>query len=348
MTETPNPPRLGALTAARAQHAYLEVTMPRKPMLADRPREKLVEFAWNYAPSFFLDVGTACPLHCTYCSVDRGADDKDVRMEAREHLYMRMADGAGSGVLKVTLIGGEPASRPDFLHLADVAHAMAFDDVILATKSVKLARPEFVAELVEHNVSMVHLSLDSFDPEVLAKLLGSKSAPKLLLAGLHELLKVEIELFLFAVLTQQTLPGLQDYVRQMAALQAQYGRPMTAVLTPLKVESRAKKNFATLVPRMKDVADAVADALDLAEEMGVTLAYKNIPSCLLPRHGDFALERYLVESRIDLETEDRLPAAPSPYLTHGDVCAACAMRATCPGVDREYAATFGWAEFAAV
>ncbi len=339
------PPTLGIVTAARAQNSILEVTMPRWTPLAAEPQPTLREFAWQYAPSFFLDVGTACPLHCVYCSVERGADDKVVRMEAREHLYMRMADGAGAGILKVTFIGGEPASRPDFLHLADVAHAMAFDDVILATKSVKLARPEFVAELKAHNVSIVHLSLDSFDPAVLGKMLASKTAPKLLLAGLRELLRQEVDLFLFAVLTQHNLPGLLDYVRQMAALQAEFERPMTAVLTPLKIESRAARNRAALVPKMEDLAAQVAQALDLAKELGVTLAYKNIPPCLMPNHRDFALERYLQELRIDLETDERLPAAPSTYLTHGDACATCAERELCPGVDKRYAAQFGWAAF---
>ncbi len=340
--------RTGLLTAARAQHALLEVSLPRDPPLADHPQPAAQHFAARYAPSCFLDVGTACPLHCVYCSVVRGADDKDVRMEAREHLYMRMADAESVGIRKLTFIGGEPASRPDFLHLADVAHAMGFQDLILATKSVKLARPDFVAQLREHHISMVHLSLDSFDPAVLTQLLASKTAPKLLLAGLHELLAQQLELFLFAVLTRHNLPGLDDYVRQLAELQQRYGRPMTAIVSPLKMQSRADKNRETLVPRMSDLAVAVARAVDLAQQLDVTLIHKAIPPCLLPRHGDWALERYLVEGRIDLSDGQKLPAAPNPHLGKREACQRCTAEKLCPGVDVAYAAWQGWTEFTAI
>ena len=342
---TSSPLRIGLLTAARAQHPVLEVSLLCDPPLADHPQPAVQHFAARYAPSVFLDVGTACPLHCVYCSVVRGADDKDVRMEAREHLYMRMADAESVGVRKLTFIGGEAASRTDFMHLADVAHAMGFQDLILATKSVKLARPVFVAQLREHHVSMVHLSLDSFDPDVLAVLLASRTAPKLLLAGLHELLAQQMELFLFAVLTQHNLAGLDDYVRRLADLQQRYGRPMTAVVSPLKVQSRADKNRETLVPRMADLARAVARAVDLAQTLDVTLIHKAVPPCLLPQHGDWALERYLTEARLDLQNGQRLPSAANPYLAKSAACASCAATAVCPGVDAAYADWQGWAEF---
>lgn len=345
MNSSVNPSPFGMLTAARAQHPVLEVSLQRNPPVAVHPQPPVQHFAARYAPSFFLDVGTACPLHCVYCSVARGEDDKDVRMEAREHLYMRMADAESVGVRKLTFIGGEAASRPDFLHLADVAHAMGFLDLILATKSVKLARPDFVRQLREHHVSMVHLSLDSFDPAVLAQLLASKTAPKLLLAGLHELLAQHMELFLFAVLTRHNLPGLDDYVRNLADLQQRYGRPMTAIVSPLKVQSRANRNRDALVPRMSDLARAVAQATDLAQQLDVTLIHKAVPPCLLPQHGDWALERYLSEGRIDLANGQTLPPVPSPYLLKQDACQGCAELAECPGVDAAYTGWQGWGEF---
>ncbi len=345
MTETANPQRIALLPAARAQTPILEVSLPRFVPLGPNPQPRAREFAQDYGPSFFVDVGTACPLHCVYCSVQRGADDKDVRMEAREHLYMRLADGAGAGMLKVAFIGGEAASRPDFMHLADVAHAMSFEDVILATKSVKLARPEFVAELLAHNVSMVHLSLDSFDPAVLAKLLASRTAPKLLLAGLQELLRQEMQLFLFAVLTRHNLPTLDDYVRSIADLQQQYGRRVPAVVAPLKLQSRALRQREALVPPLAEVGAAVAQAIDLAQQLDVTLIHKALPLCVVPRHGAWALERYLAEARIDLDTGDYLPQGPHAYLVHGPDCPACPARALCPGVDVAYAKWRGWAEF---
>ena len=53
---TSSPLRIGLLTAARAQHPVLEVSLLCDPPLADHPQPAVQHFAARYAPSFFLDV----------------------------------------------------------------------------------------------------------------------------------------------------------------------------------------------------------------------------------------------------------------------------------------------------
>ena len=349
MTQVSPPPRSPLLVAARQQHRILDVTLPRAVVCTAAPQPGILQFVARYAPSFYLDVGTACPLHCVYCSVARGENDSDVRMEAPEHLYTRMADAEAVGIRKLAFIGGEAASRTDFFHLADVAHAMGFAELILTTKSVKLARPAFVQQLVAHHISMVHLSLDSFEPEILARHVGSRTAPKALLSGLDNLIAHGVDVFLFVVLTRHNLPGLCDYIRHVAALQARHGRALPVLVSSLKLQSRAEKNRDQLVPRLTEVGAGVVAALEIAEALGVTLIHKTLPPCVLPRSdkldpGDFALERYLTEGRIDLATGQQLPAERRERLDKQGPCERCSAEPLCPGVDTAYVQWRGWGE----
>lgn len=338
-------PAPSLLTAVRQPLRVVDVTQVRAAPLTNTPDPGAVAFAARYAPSFYLDVGTACPMHCIYCSVERGPDDKDVRMEAREHLYQRMADAEAVGIRKLAFIGGEAASRTDLLHLCDVALAMGFAEITLTTKSVKLARPAFVTSLRDHRVTLVHFSLDSFDPAVLATHLASTSAPKQLLAGLHELLRQGVDVFLYIVLTRHSLPGLSAYVAEVARLQTQYGVTLPVVVTPLKLQSRADRNKDAILPSLTDVATQLRAASTLAGAQGVTLLHKSLPLCVVPELRHLALETYLEEGRLLVGSAEPLQAFRGNAVRQHAGCATCAAAEDCPGVDQVYTQVYGWDEF---
>ena len=332
----------------RHEPSAVDVTYVRAQPLVAQPDASAQAFAARYSPSSYLDIGTACPLHCAYCSVDRGPDDKQLRWAPTEELQRQMADAHAVGMRKLTFIGGEPASRPDFFAICDTAYAQGFTDLTLTTKSVKIARPEFVAQLRAHHVSLVHLSLDSFDRDVLAIHLRSQTVPEQLLRGLEVLLQSGIDVFLFVVLTRHNLPGLEDYVRRVAALSQQYGRPLTVLSTPLKLQSRAAKHADDLVAPLAEVGAEVGKAVRLAQQLGVTWLHKSLPPCVIPGLQAFALETYLTEGRLQVGTGVDLAAFRPGAMQFGPGCTGCTAQSLCPGVDSAYIARAGWGEFNAL
>lgn len=322
----------------------LDLAWPRDPPTAVRPRAAAVDFARAYAPTFYLDVGTACPLHCIYCCVERGDADRDVRIEAAEVLRARMAAGRRMGLDRLTWIGGEAASRPDLFDLAAHARSIGFRGLTLTTKSIKLARPEFVSRLRASGFDLIHLSLDSFDPQVIAHHIGSATAAPRLLDGLREALRQRVALFLFAVVTRHTVDGLDGFVDAIARLQDETGAAIPAVVSPLKLLSRAER-AGDLAPPLGQVARAVAQACARAERRGVTLLHKTLPPCLRGGADDWALEHYLDEGRRLVGADLPLQGFRPGGLAFGPPCEGCPSRARCPGVDRAYVARAGWGEF---
>lgn len=331
--------------------AVVDATLPvRAPPFA--PSERLARLVSRYTPSCYLDVGTECPMRCTYCCVPRGDDDREVRTESSDALLATLRAAPRVGLKKIALLGGEPTIRGDFFPLLDAAVEAGIEEIILTTKSVRLADASYVKRLADHGVTMVHLSLDAFDPTVLGALIGVPKAASLLLAGLENLLaEPRLETYLYAVLATPNLPHLPAYVREVAARISRLSRTradVPVILAGLKLHARADRNHAELLPPLKVAADAACAAIALGEELGVLVATRHLPPCLLGERRVNALEAYVRDARVDLATGRELPPERQEWQVKGPPCEGCEHGGWCDGLSKRYADLVGWGEIAAV
>lgn len=337
--------REGGRGGGREERWTIDVTLPVEPPPYEAPpvARRLLE---RTAPSFFLDVGSECPLRCVYCCVPRGEGDLEVRRESTERLVQTLRAAGARGLTRVQLLGGEPAMRKDFFELVDAARAAGFQEIILTTKSAHLAKPEWVAKLVEHGVTMVHLSLDAFDREVLAGIVGNRNVADALLAGVEHLLaRRELASHLYAVMANANLPLLDAYVRRVAALSERYGAVVPVVLAAMKVHARADRNHEAILPRARATADAVRRAIALGRELGVPVYARHLPACLLGDDRAYGLESYLRDARLDLATGEVLPPERDEWHAQRAECATCACAGACAGPAKRYVEIAGWDEF---
>lgn len=302
----------------------------------------------RYVPSFYLDVGSACGLRCAYCCVPRGEHDDEVRTERAEVLLDAIDSATRVGLHKVALLGGEPTIRRDFFDLLRRARERGLREVILTTKSGRLREPSYVAELIAHGVSIVHLSLDTFDPETLGALIGTRADADALLAGLDVLLAHRaVDTFLYAVLANPNLGQLCDYVRAVAARQDRFGVRVPVVLAGLKLHARADRNHAALLPTVARAAEAAVEAIELGASLGVPIATRHLQPCLLGAREPHALEAYVRDARVDLDTGAELPPERSSHQVKVAACDGCVHGGWCDGVSRRYLSIVGQGEFGA-
>jgi len=308
----------------------------------DRPVEAIDGLADLIAPSFHLDLGNVCNLACMYCCLDRSGLYYSTAGNVRR-VIERVAD---IGMKRATLVGGEPTIRKDFSDILDDLRDAGFDDVVLTTNGLMLSYPEFIDDMVDRGVTTVHLSLDDFDPDVLAGLSRNEKAPgQVLKAFINVLGNDGLELFVYSVVTKRNIGHMKDYVRQVHDAMDRSGRTARVVLTGLKPLNRALENRREMLPSCTKTASAVQDALEEAGRLGVTLTYRNIPWCLMRGWEARSLDAYLTEKRLDLETGKELPALRDASYIKGDACAKCAWDAYCLGVHENYVSVKGWDEF---
>lgn len=332
-----------ATTYTKDLDRKIDVSLPSEDVPAGGPAF-FEELARRYTPSMYLDVGNVCNIACTYCCVPR----PEAYISDRADLDWIVDAAAQQGIEGAVFIGGEPTIYRDFFKLLARLRARRYREIVLTTNGLMLGYREFVDRMVDGGVSIVHLSYDDFDPDVLVQLLKKRQAPAVLDAALENLVqRPEPMLYLYAVVCRQNVGHFDEYVRRVAALQERRGTPIGVMLAAMKPMERAMDHWDDIMPRMAEAAAAIGSAVDVGRELGVPVVFKHVPPCLLPDHQAHNFDRYVRDGRMDLSTGRSIPPPRSQFDVKGAPCEGCPHDAACYGVHRNYVDGFGWGEFGA-
>ncbi len=130
-----------------------------------------------------LSVTDRCGFRCSYCSPAPHVDAHDF-LAARE-IARLVGVLARLGIRRVRLTGGEPTLRHDLLDVARIVRsAPGVEEVALTTNGQRLA--ELALSLRAAGVTAVNVSLDTLDPERLARISGRGADLGRILAGIDE------------------------------------------------------------------------------------------------------------------------------------------------------------------
>ncbi|MCC6217612.1 MAG: radical SAM protein [Polyangiaceae bacterium] len=335
---------LGLAPRAIEPAPVIDLVLARE--VADPPPPAIARLRDHYVPTFYLDVGNVCEVSCRYCCLDRGPDDRFAFNVPLERLIATGASAVARGLARASLIGGEPALRKDLPRLLEGLRGAGITGVTLTTKSARLAAPGYVERLADGGVTLVHLSLDDFDPAVLARLLDDDDAPEGVLASVEALLaEPRIEVLFYAVVTPLNAPNLPRYVERVAEAASRYGREQSVAFSALKPTGRATRHRDLIGMPLRDAARDVQRALQRAAELGLGAMYRGLPPCLMEGWVDLELDRWIAEARLNVETGERALAEIDLTHARGSPCASCREQARCGGPHRTYVEWYGWSEF---
>lgn len=286
-----------------------------------------------------IKVGYACNEHCTFCHtqqlrhIDGGADEITAKIH-RAHAL---------GHTMVVLSGGEPTIREELFRWAGLVAHLGMD-LGLVTNGLLLAYPELLARLMGARLRYVYMSLHAGEAAIHDRIVraGSFAAATAAIANLqgHGLAPT-----LNCVVTRQNLAHLRGLVDAATAWP-----DVTLKFSACEPKGGAMRLLDIVVPRLRDTAAAILDALQYARErLGPGRArHGGVPLCLLPGfesdYDDLRTHRYWTMVEVGepdlLPVDDRNKLHPSPH------CDDCAIRGGCPGVFREYHGRHGHAELA--
>jgi molybdenum cofactor biosynthesis enzyme MoaA len=241
----------------------------------------------RYFPMVHINTGPSCNIRCTYCNV-HGGDDQ--RLYAREDIEP-LIDHAVRSVLNkrsnlgrptVDFIGGEPTLHPELEQLVAYTRDSGFQSISVCTNGFLLVRRRgFLDRLVDAGLTMVRYSFHDHRPDVANALadmpaLGDHypEAGRLLLA------RKDIHVHLFRIILASNIDALPDYLRWLAA-HNQTGRPIDLALGMPSMRGRLFE-YTELYPRLDEIRERVASALELAEQLGIAAFIHHAPACLVP------------------------------------------------------------------
>lgn len=116
-----------------------------------------------------ISVTDRCNFRCIYCMPEEGVESKchdDIL--SMEEIYDFVKVAANHGVRRVRLTGGEPLVRKGVVELIAMINELeGIEDISLTTNGALL--PKYADELRAAGLKRVNISLDTFDPELFAK-----------------------------------------------------------------------------------------------------------------------------------------------------------------------------------
>ncbi|WP_346305442.1 GTP 3',8-cyclase MoaA [Phyllobacterium sp.] len=114
-----------------------------------------------------VSVTDRCDFRCTYCMSEHMTFLPKKDLLTLEELDRLCTAFIGKGVKKLRLTGGEPLVRKNIMHLiGELSRHLrsgALEELTLTTNGSQLAR--HAAELAEHGVKRINVSLDTLNPE---------------------------------------------------------------------------------------------------------------------------------------------------------------------------------------
>lgn len=119
-------------------------------------------------PIVSFAITNKCNLNCEYCC-------KDSNFEEREKLQLKDLKVAIDKIIKLnpinlTISGGEPLTRNDFIEFIDYIKSVYNEKLILATNATLINSKN--AEYIAKNFYAVEISLDGYDEETCAQVRG--------------------------------------------------------------------------------------------------------------------------------------------------------------------------------
>jgi MoaA/NifB/PqqE/SkfB family radical SAM enzyme/2-polyprenyl-3-methyl-5-hydroxy-6-metoxy-1,4-benzoquinol methylase len=283
-----------------------------------------------------IKVGYGCNENCTFCHT---LDVRHIEGSAAS-VHTKIERAKQLGHTMVVLSGGEPTIRPELqewaAHIAELGM-----DFGLVTNGLVFNYEQVVESLLRHRLKYVYMSLHGGSAEIHDRLVRAHTFEQAR-AGLRNLAGRGLDLTINAVITRQNL----EHLRPIVDLVLPYP-DVTLKFSMVQPKGGGDRAFASLMPRVTEVAARVCEAIDYAlartkAASGPRFAHDGIPFCLLPgheqRYEDLKTHRFWTMTEVGesdffpVDDVDKLQPEP---------CRGCALAGPCPGLFRGYHEIFG-------
>ena len=296
-----------------------------------------------------LKVGYSCNDACLHCVVDDFREtlrhstlpqDKTLDIIKDE---MRDARTRGE---HLTVTGGEPTIRPDFVEIIRYARELDYD-VLVQTNGRRLSNPELVRQLKEFDRVVYCIALHGPTAQIHDAITQRPGSFAQTVQGFRNLYDNGLPYTNKVVLSKLNYRHLPELCAFMLELHAN----IVNIAYP-HAQGRARQLWESVVPTYTEVAPYVHRALDFLLENKVRVSTEAMPYCLMEGYESLVAEAYQSPeeyseinqygsttgiqnwSKVRLAIKSKFPQ-----------CQACRFDAVCEGPWNEYAQMFGSNEF---
>ena len=304
-------------------------------------------------------MGEICNNNCLFC-MDQGGRVRQRHLELidRQQILGFLAQNVALG--EVLFTAGEPTLHPDLPILVREARKLGYRSIGVITNGRRMSYLAYTEGLLKAGLNHVVVSIHGHEArlhDALTRTPGSFSqtvAGLRILSGLRG--RYPLRLSTSTVVNRRNLPALRAIVDFLLSFDVDQ-----VVLNAIQPLGRGDVLFDRLVPRYREIADAVRGAVAGQGERRGRVRLVDVPPCILLGIPEEC--RGWVEEHQHYERSPGLPAelgrprsaplqAPvqkrdfdAIQRAFGPPCEACPLRGGCDGVWKRYVREHGWDEF---
>lgn len=299
---------------------------------------------------FELFLNYACQAKCAFCYNPPITEELLRRELSFEQAAAALYAAARRGARDLNLHGGEVTLREDLGKIVRLARKLGFGRVTLVTNGIKLGEPRYARALAAAGVTNVRLSLHGADARAHDAIVAVPGAFARALRAAAHLRRLNVPVGLNYVMIRENAAALPAFLRRFVL---EEGLEDVIVYFPHERGMMAL-NAGRVGLSYEEARGPLlegAAALEAAGKLSALLV-ANVPPCAAPELAGLLLDwekggpdAAMVGPEGGATDLDAMKDAQKLALP---ACRACALRERCRGVEPEYVARRGDAEFRAL
>ncbi len=299
-----------------------------------------------------IQLGHMCNNRCVFCVSGQRTQMRMARPLETAPILARIEAARAEGHRKITLLGGEPTLQPGFLEVVRRCVALGFEEIVIFTNGVKIARAAFIDEVRATGGRFNwRISIQGATKESHERTTGRPGSFDRIVAAMGHLAergeKLTVNMCVVGS-NYESVDHFPDLLDRFGARQLHLD-----LMRPLDAGERTDAELeAMMVPYSQMVGPLTRMIAGFPEGFDVNLG--NLPFCIAPELAPYIHHDGETTYTVAIEGDDQLSQPWDKYQTkrrdkfQPETCRPCLFREKCSGVFEHYARFHGTAELVPV
>ena len=298
---------------------------------------------------FSLRLGYACNNNCVMCYFyDKLGTAADISTEeAKKNILLAKQKNASV----LTLTGGEPTMRKDFLYLISYANKIGIPYIVVQTNGRMFYYDEFVKKMSNIKNLEFLVPVYGHNEKIHDDITRSPGSFNQTIQGIKNLLKYDQKFIAKTVIMKSNYKYLPDIVKLLTDLNVKH---MT--ITPVCIPNNASNRIRETVPRFKEATPYLYKALETSDKKKLKISLGSIALCLIKEYENLVSEKIGFKNMIAKDPSKKLRESKVPKNATKDFqnktklkkCRKCKLFSKCGGIWKGYIKMYGEGEFTPV
>jgi len=277
----------------------------------------------------YIQLNRTCNQKCLFCSNPENGSVLDYK-QAKFYID----DFVNKNYQGVIFTGGEPTLNPILSEVIKYAEQKGLE-VRIITNGQKTADFEFLKNLIDNGLDLMHVSVQSFDPKIQDYLSQNQGSFKNIIKTLVNARRLNLPVNINMVINSFNAKSLDKNIQFFLV---KFPEINHFVFNNLDPEMNRVEQNKFVVPKLADFRASLKKAFEYLLKFGKSFRAERVPLCYMAEFGEFS-----TETRKIVKNEERsilfLDNRENPYRIQKNfyykkalACEQCSLKEICAGL----------------